>query len=123
MAGGRCRRVGGAGYRARMRGRVLAAASIVAVAVLAFLGGRAMSGGRPPGAPAGSGVAVPVTRITDGDTIHVLYQGRDEPVRLIGVNTPEVSWYGGRAECFGAEAGLYTRARLGGRTVRLAFDV
>jgi len=63
-----------------------------------------------------------VTRVTDGDTIHVDYGGRDERVRLIGVNTPEVSWYGGRGECFGAEAGLYTRGRLNGRTVRLAFD-
>jgi len=63
-----------------------------------------------------------VTRVTDGDTIHVDYGGRDERVRLIGVNTPEVPWYGGEGECFGVEAGLYTRRRLTGRTVRLAFD-
>jgi len=63
-----------------------------------------------------------VTRVADGDTIHVEYAGRDERVRLIGVNTPEVPWYGGQGECFGAEAGLYTRGRLAGRTVRLAFD-
>ena len=63
-----------------------------------------------------------MTRVTDGDTIHVDDEGRDERVRLIGVNTPEVSWYRGRGECFGVEAGLYTRGRLTGRTVRLAFD-
>jgi micrococcal nuclease len=39
------------------------------------------------------------------------------------VNTPEVDWYGGRAECFGADAGLYARRRLERRTVRLVFDV
>jgi micrococcal nuclease len=65
---------------------------------------------------------VPITKVTDGDTIHVTYQGRDERVRLIGVDTPEVSWYGGKAECFGQEAGQYTRGRLDGRTVRLEFD-
>jgi endonuclease YncB( thermonuclease family) len=44
-------------------------------------------------------------------------------IRLIGIDTPEVDWYGGRAQCFGAEAGLYTRRRLDGHRVRLAFDV
>ena len=66
---------------------------------------------------------VPVLKVTDGDTIHVRYQGRDERVRLIGVNTPEVPWYGGRAQCFGVEAARYARDRLSGRMVRLGFDV
>jgi micrococcal nuclease len=65
---------------------------------------------------------VPVTEVTDGDTIHVLYLGADERVRLIGIDTPEVSWYGGQAECFGEEAGLYARKRLSGRAVGLVFD-
>jgi micrococcal nuclease len=64
-----------------------------------------------------------VTRVTDGDTIHVLYGGDDQRVRLIGVDTPEVPWYGGRGECFGVRAGLYTRMRLRGRSVRLGLDV
>jgi micrococcal nuclease len=66
---------------------------------------------------------VPVTKVTDGDTIHVTYRGQDERVRLIGVNTPEVDWYGGTAECFGADAGHYTTSRLRGASVRLTFDV
>jgi micrococcal nuclease len=74
----------------------------------------------PPG-PVGFG-SYQVTRVTDGDTIHVQLGSRDERVRLIGVNTPEVPWYGGRGECFGVEAGLYTRGRLTGRTVRLSID-
>jgi micrococcal nuclease len=65
----------------------------------------------------------PVLKVTDGDTIHVRYHGEDERVRLIGIDTPEVSWYGGHAECYGAEAGLYARRRLDGKTVRLEFDV
>jgi micrococcal nuclease len=63
-----------------------------------------------------------VTKATDGDTIHVELGDGDERVRLIGVDTPEVGWYGGTAECFGNEAGLFTRRRLEGRRVRLAFD-
>ena len=31
----------------------------------------------------------PVVRITDGDTIRVMYEGREEPVRLLRINTPE----------------------------------
>jgi micrococcal nuclease len=80
-------------------------------------------------ARAGSGARIstellaPVTRVTDGDTIHVTFQGHDERVRLIGIDSPEVPWYGGRGECFGVEAGLFARNRLSGRSVRLAFDV
>jgi micrococcal nuclease len=66
---------------------------------------------------------VPVLKVTDGDTIHVRFQGRDERVRLIGVNTPEVSWYGGQAGCFGEEAGKYTQGRLTGHSVEVVFDV
>jgi micrococcal nuclease len=58
----------------------------------------------------------------DGDTIHVRLGGREEKVRLIGMDTPEVDWYGGRAGCYGAAAGFFTRHRLLGRTVRLRFD-
>jgi micrococcal nuclease len=73
--------------------------------------------------PEGSPAVVRVTKVTDGDTIHVDYLGQDDRVRLIGVDTPEVSWYGGRGECYGEEAGQYSRSRLDGRTVRLEFDV
>ena len=74
-------------------------------------------------APSSSGTTVPVLKVTDGDTIHVRYQGRDERVRLIGVNPPEVDWYGGEAQCFGDEAGRYAQGRLTDATIRLVFDV
>jgi len=63
-----------------------------------------------------------VTEVTDGDTFHATYLGKDERIRLIGVDTPEVSWYGGQAGCYGEEAGLYLRGRLVGASVRLEFD-
>lgn len=63
-----------------------------------------------------------ITKVTDGDTLRVLYLGRGERVRLIGIDAPEVAWYGGRGECYGVEAGLYARRRLSGRWVRLGFD-
>jgi len=75
------------------------------------------------GPPAHTRTVVPVLKVTDGDTIHVRYHGEDERVRLIGVNTPEVSWYGGRSECFGEQAGRYAQGRLTGHSVELAFDV
>jgi len=86
--------------------------------------------GQPPGpaAPsalpqAGGEAAAVVTSDVDGDTVHVRVAGRDEKVRFIGVDTPEVSWYGRQGECYGPQAALYTRHRLVGQTVRLAFDV
>ncbi len=77
----------------------------------------------PGRSPPPTATLVPVLAVTDGDTIHVRYLGRDERVRLIGIDTPEVPWYGGRGECFGPQAGLYARGRLQGKTVALVFDV
>lgn len=44
-------------------------------------------------------------------------------IRLIGIDTPEVGWYGGQAECYGAPAGLFVRDLLEGEGVRLEFDL
>jgi micrococcal nuclease len=66
--------------------------------------------------------AVPVVRVVDGDTIHVRRGGRDVTVRLIGIDAPEIGWYGGEAECFGARAGEFARGLLDGERVRLEFD-
>jgi micrococcal nuclease len=95
--------------------------AIEAVAVMVAAGCGAPPQRAP--APTGSGTLVPILEVTDGDTLHVRYQGEDERVRLIGVDTPEVPWYGGAGQCFGVEAGVYARRRLDGKTVRLVFDV
>jgi micrococcal nuclease len=65
---------------------------------------------------------VRVLRVTDGDTFHVLRGRRDVTIRLIGIDTPEVGWYGGKAECYGAAAGRFLRRRIDGERVRLEFD-
>jgi micrococcal nuclease len=101
--------------------------SIVAAACGLDSGPSGPSGPAPPTAPAsmsgGGTAAAPVTRVVDGDTIHVTLAGRDERVRFIGIDTPEVAHEGRPAECFGDRAADETRARLAGRSVRLAFDV
>lgn len=61
-------------------------------------------------------------RVVDGDTLHVRLRGRDVTIRLIGIDAPEVGWYGDRAECFGARAGRFANSMLNGERVRLEFD-
>lgn len=63
-----------------------------------------------------------VTKVTDGDTIHIKAGDTDEKVRLIGINTPEVSAYGGGGQCFGEEAKKGLEDILGGKIVRLETD-
>ena len=58
----------------------------------------------------------------DGDTFHIRYGGRDVTVRLIGIDAPEVGWYGGTAECYGNRAGAVAVELLEGRRVRLEHD-
>jgi micrococcal nuclease len=68
----------------------------------------------------------------DGDTVRVRIAsngaavpaelGVVETVRLIGVDTPETVHPSRPAERFGKEAGSFTKARLLGRQVYLAFD-
>jgi micrococcal nuclease len=104
--------------------RFVGLALLVAVWTAAVDCGRGDQGpgdGGPAGSPEG-GSLYRVTAVTDGDTFHVRFGGRDERVRMIGIDTPEVSWYGGEGGCFGAQAGHYTKRRLGGRMVGLAFD-
>jgi micrococcal nuclease len=97
--------------------------------LLAFLTACADPGATPPVEiptpsptefPAGS--AATVVGVTDGDTFTVRRGGREEKVRLIGIDAPEVGWYGGAAECFGAESGRFLRGELTGARVRLETD-
>ncbi|HEX6401055.1 MAG TPA: thermonuclease family protein, partial [Actinomycetota bacterium] len=68
-------------------------------------------------------VTAPVLRVVDGDTIHVLLDGHDVTIRLIGIDTPEAAIPDAPIECFGRRASDYTHDRLEGRTVDLEFDV
>ena len=74
-------------------------------------------------APEQAGAAT-VVKVVDGDTIRVRIQGGEEPVRLIGIDTPETHGPGGLRECFGAEAAEQLAALLPeGTAVRLVRDV
>ncbi len=83
----------------------------------------AACGGGSPGDPApGAGQAV-VKRVVDGDTIVVHVGGRDERVRLIGIDTPETVDPRKPVQCFGKEASDHTKALLpAGTVVRLERD-
>jgi micrococcal nuclease len=72
-----------------------------------------------------------VTGYVDGDTIKVSIPnppggpqgpGAAETIRLIGVDTPETVHPRRAVEAFGKEAGDFTKERLLGKTVYLAFD-
>ena len=63
-----------------------------------------------------------VTRIVDGDTIHVDLGGRVETVRYIGVNTPELLHPRKGEEPGGRAAAAVNRALVGDRHVRLELD-
>ena len=63
-----------------------------------------------------------VTRVVDGDTIHVRAGARDVTVRLIGINTPETVAPGRPVECFGPQASAEAHRLLDGRSVYLERD-
>jgi micrococcal nuclease len=106
---------------ARLAGRVMSAA--IALALAGCAAGTDAS--RPwesvwsdyPELRGKSAEETVVERVVDGDTF-VTREG--DRVRLIGVNTPEIS---GSAEYYGEEAAAYTERMLTGRTVWMFRDV
>lgn len=64
----------------------------------------------------------PVTHISDGDTITVRIGGKEETVRLLGVDTPEVKDPRKPVQCFGQAASAHTKQALSGKKVRLEPD-
>jgi micrococcal nuclease len=83
---------------------------------LAALGGRAVL--EPPA----SRETGRIIRVVDGDTLHVMVHGRDETVRLLGIDTPELHKPATPVEC-GARAAAAAMQRLAtGRRVRLVGD-
>ena len=113
--------------------RVAGAALPVLVALVTMSGcDRGTAGAGPASTPSVTALDANATvdRIVDGDTIDVVIDGREERVRLTGIDTPEIAHeaFGGRpandAECFADEATAFITALLPvGSPVRLERDV
>jgi micrococcal nuclease len=95
--------------------------AVACLAVLAALVVLALDRLAPsdPGSGKASGV---VTRVVDGDTVHVRIGGDDEAVRYIGIDTPETVKPGTPVQCFGKAASAYNHRLVEGQPVRLRFD-
>lgn len=63
-----------------------------------------------------------VVHVVDGDTFDVQLNGREERVRLIGLNTPESVDPRRPVQCFGVEASDFAKRTLDGATVGLELD-
>jgi len=63
-----------------------------------------------------------VTEVFDGDTIAIRMAGRQEKVRLIGVDTPETKDPRKPVQCYGPEASQFSHSKLEHAKVRLASD-
>lgn len=105
----------------RRRTRRVATTALEALALVVVLPGCALVG--LGGETRSSDGRATVTDIVDGDTIVVAIDGREEQVRLLGVDTPETVHPSLPVECFGPEAS----ARLAelapvGATLRLERD-
>ncbi len=63
-------------------------------------------------------------RVVDGDTILVLWRGKKERVRIIGIDSPESVKVGTKKECFGDESSLFLKKFLekNGKYIFLEFD-
>jgi micrococcal nuclease len=63
-----------------------------------------------------------VTRVVDGDTVHVRLGGREETVRYIGIDTPESVKPGTPVQCYAEAASARNRRLVAGRDVTLRTD-
>src|SRR5437667_7574047 len=97
-------------------------AVVVATVAAALLG--SVAGGWWLGGAAPAVVSATVVHVVDGDTIVAAFaDGHRETVRVLGVDTPETVDPRKPVQCFGPQASAYSKAHLGGRSVRLEFDV
>ena len=107
-----------------LRSTLAAAAVVVTVALAIGIAIRrtgAASPARDP--PAAIEPNATVEQVIDGDTVVARVQGRDEHVRLIGIDTPETVAPNKPVMCFGPEASAETHRLLpDGTKVRLVRD-
>ena len=77
----------------------------------------------PSAQPPGPGGTAQVVRVVDGDTIRVALPSGEEPVRYIGIDTPESVEPGSPVECFAKRASALNERLVAGERVRLVRDV
>jgi micrococcal nuclease len=92
------------------------------LALLAILIFALLTGGSEDRSELPDRATVQVTRVVDGDTIEVDYEGRTEDVRYIGVDTPESVKPDTPVQCYALAASHYNERLVDGRRVRLVFD-
>lgn len=59
-----------------------------------------------------------VTRVIDGDTVRALVDGKEETIRIIGIDAPELNG----KECYGVESSAKAREFLGDKWIKLEAD-
>lgn len=72
--------------------------------------------------PSGAEGPFPVASVTDGDTIRVTIDGKSTRIRLIGIDTPEVTDPRQAVQCFGREASRRAHDLMDGEQVWLEYD-
>lgn len=63
-----------------------------------------------------------VTKVVDGDTIDIVGHGKEERVRLIGINTPETVDPRRPVQCYGKEASDYMKKLASAQEVYIELD-
>ncbi|MFM2374267.1 MAG: hypothetical protein RLZZ234_262 [Candidatus Parcubacteria bacterium] len=102
--------------------RRLIAALIASLITLVVVYGKPGADTQVPGEIVVSEALHPVVAVVDGDTIRVERHGVVEPVRFIGIDTPEIPLPDKVGECFGTEAKTRAHELLSGTQVRLEYD-
>ena len=60
-----------------------------------------------------------VTKVVDGDTLHVMISGKKETIRLLLVDTPETVHPSKQVQPFGPEASNYMKETLSGEEIQV----
>lgn len=114
-----------------------AALLLLVLAAFCLAAGCSTDTGSPGGSPLPPGETdtATVTRTIDGDTVHLSFSdGRTETLRILGIDTPEMTLEGNDPGKFsgitdleylsiwGEEAAAYTNEKLTGKVVTISYD-
>ena len=114
-----------------------AALLLLVLAAFCLAAGCSTDTGSPGGSPLPRGETdtATVTRTIDGDTVHLSFSdGRTETLRILGIDTPEMTLEGNDPGKFsgitdleylsiwGEEAAAYTNEKLTGKVVTISYD-